>query len=563
MTALTATVLTLLLQTATAATPVQPAASSTLVMPFSADEGTKLYWLGEGSAILLSDLLERYGAAALPRHERLRAFEHLQLPPLVVLSHATTIKIGQFVGATDVVVGSFNVSGDVLTVRARTIQLAAGRMTSEVIERGPLTDLFGIFDRTARRLRGAATAAPPPAPGTVLSSHYAFELYVKGLIATSLATQQTFLEQAAKAAPADDRVKLALWQVHTDAGSHDRALTVAAAVPPASLESRSARYLVARSQLELKRYDEAFNTLKALQSEVRSADVLNAMGVVQLRRGGAPQGGRAVYFFSQASQVDPGDADVFFNLGYGYWLDKDPPAAMYWLREAVRRDPADGEAHLVLAAALQQTGAATEAARERELAERLASRRIDSAASADPVPRGLERLSDHLDRSTRRLDTLLTSAGQRDQNELALFHLDNGRRAFERESDREAEQELRRALYLSPYLGEAQLLLGRVQLRNGRISEAIQAFKIALWSEETARGHVGLAEAYAAAHNLAAAKEELDRALRIDPNSAEAKLLRAKIFPEFPGSQRRGRSSGGDLRLARSSRAPDVNRRQP
>ena len=34
---------------------------------------------------------------------------------------------------------------------------------------------------------------------------------------------------------------------------------------------------------------------------------------------------------------------------------------MYWLREAVRRDPADGDAHFVLAAALQQTGATAEA----------------------------------------------------------------------------------------------------------------------------------------------------------------------------------------------------------
>jgi tetratricopeptide (TPR) repeat protein len=526
----TTTLVALLLQSVAGSKAVQPPASSTLVMPFeSADEGSKLYWLGEGSAVLLSDLLERYGAALVPRHERLQAFEQLQLPPSAALSHATTIKIGQFVGATEVVIGSFSMSGDVLTVRVRAIQPALGRITSDVSERGPLTDLFGIFDRAARRLRGATAAAPPPPPGTVLSSHYAFELYVKGLIAASPATQQGFLEQAAKSAPADDRVKLALWQVYSDAGRHERALDVAATVPASSLQSHSARYLVARSQLELKRYDEAFNTLKALQSVVRSADVLNAIGVVQLRRGATAPSGRAVYFFSQASQLDPSDGDLFFNLGYGYWIDKDPPAAMYWMREAVRRNPTDGEAHLVLAAALQQTGAATEAARERELAERLGA--TFSRASADAVPRGLERLADHLDRSTRRLDSVLTSAGQRDQIELALFHLDNGRRAFEREADREAEQELRRALYLSPYLSEAQLLLGRVQLRNGRTSEAIQAFKIALWSEDTAKGHAALAEAYATAHNMAAAKEELDRALKIDPHSPEAKLLRAKIFP--------------------------------
>jgi Tfp pilus assembly protein PilF len=98
-----------------------------------------------------------------------------------------------------------------------------------------------------------------------------------------------------------------------------------------------------------------------------------------------------------------------------------------------------------------------------------------------------------------------------------------------RELDRQAEQELRRALYLSPYLAEAHLLLGRVYLRTGRSAEAVQAFKIALWSEDSVAGHVALAEAYLATQNLSAAKDEVARALALDPMSAEAKALRAKI----------------------------------
>jgi tetratricopeptide (TPR) repeat protein len=506
------------------------APNETLVMPFEDPVNTaKLLWLGEGSAVLLADFLERYGGTAISRDDRVRAFERLQLPPAPVLSHATTIKIGQIVGAAEIVVGSYQFAGDQLTVRVRSIRLGPGSMTPEVVERGPLSDLFGIYDRAARRLRGVTAIAPPPPPGTVLASHNAFELYVKGLIAAAPTAQQTFLQQAAKAAPSDDRVKLALWQVHTDSGDYQQALTAAAGVSSSSLHSRAARYLVARSQLDLKRYDDAFNTLRALQAEARSAEVLNAMGVVQLRRGGTPQSGRATYYFSQASQVDPSDADYFFNLGYAYVIDRDPPAAVYWLREAVRRQPADGDAHLVLAAALQQTGAATEAARERELAERLTS--TEARAASDGVPRDLERLKDYRERAAPRVDAAIATADQRDQNELAAFHLGSARRAFDRDSDREAEQDLRRALYLSPYLADAHLLLGRILLRNGRSAEAIQAFKIALWSEESVRGHLALAEAYLAVQNQAAARDEIDRALKLDPASAEARSLRAKISP--------------------------------
>ena len=500
----------------------------TLVMPFDNPQADpKSFWLGEGSAVLLSEFLERYGAITVPREERLSAFDRLQLPPAAALSHATVIKVGQFVGASDVAVGTYELAGDHLTVRARLIRLDAGRLTPEVIERGPFADLLGIYDRTARRLRGAPAPAPPPPPATLLTSPRAVELYVKGLVADALPTQRTFLEQASKAAPADDRIKLALWQVHSEAGDHLLALGAASSVTAMSLHSRAARYLAARSLIDLKRYDEAFTILKTLQSEGRSAEVLNAIGIVQLRRGSTPQTGTAAYYFTQASQTDPSDADYFFNLGYAHWLDQDPPAAMYWLREAVRRAPEDGDAHLVLGAALQQTGATAEAARERELARRLSARAIP--ATGDAVPRGLERLKDYLERASPTVDAIITSTGQRDQAELALFHLDAGRRAFTREADREAERELRRALYLSPYLAEAHLLLGRIHLRTRRTAEAIQAFKIALWSDETAAAHVALAEAYLQDKNVPAAKDEVDRALALDPDSTEARALRERL----------------------------------
>jgi len=508
----------------------QPVVNHTLVIPFDNPQSEpRLAWLGEGSSILLSEYLERHGATTVPREERLSAFERLQLPPAAALSHATVIKVGQFVGAADLVVGTYDLAGEHLTVRVRLIRLDMGRLTPEVIERGLLTDVFDIYERIARRLRGTIAESPPPVPGTLLTSPQAFELFVKGLVAESPKMQRAFLEQAGKAAPADDRIKLSLWDVHSASGDHLAALDAVNSVPSSSLQSRAARYLVALSQMHVKRYEDAYNTLTTLHSEVPSAEVLNAIGVVQLRRGALAASGRAVFFFNQASQTDPADQDYFFNLGYGYWLDKDPPAAVYWLREAVRRDPADGDAHFVLGAALQQTGATAEAARERELAGRLSASYEGAAAVADAVPRGLERLKSYLERPGARVDSTIASTGQRDQAELAVFHLEAARRAFGREADREAEQELRRALYLAPYSSEAHLLVGRVHLRGGRPAEAVQALKIALWSEETVAGHLALAEAYLAMQDIAGAKDEVARALALDPSSVEARALRGKI----------------------------------
>jgi tetratricopeptide (TPR) repeat protein len=198
----------------------------------------------------------------------------------------------------------------------------------------------------------------------------------------------------------------------------------------------------------------------------------------------------------------------------------------------VRRDPADGDAHFVLGVALQHTGATAEAARERELASRLSSKYAaweKSAAGGDPVPRGLERLHEQLSSSRGIVDSLITTAGQRDQEKLAAFHLEAGRRAYDREADREAMQELRRALYLSPYLAEAHLLLGRLYLRGGRPTEAVEALKIALWSEETVAAHVSLAEALMQVEDQAAARAQIERALALDPKSPDALALKAKL----------------------------------
>jgi tetratricopeptide (TPR) repeat protein len=272
--------------------------------------------------------------------------------------------------------------------------------------------------------------------------------------------------------------------------------------------------------------------LRAMQAELPSAIVTNAIGVVELRRATTHQPGRATYFFSQASELDPTDGNLFFNLGYAYWLDRDAKAAIYWLREAVRRDPTDGDAHFILSVALHQTGATTEATRERELAERLSSKYKgweSKAISGDPVPRGLERLVEELVPSRSRVDSVITEAGQRDQQKLAAFHLDAGRRAFEREADREAIQELRRALYISPYLAEAHLLLGRLYLRGGRAADAVEELKIALWSEVTVPAHLALAEALLQTQDHAAARAEVERALALDPTSAEALALKAKL----------------------------------
>jgi predicted Zn-dependent protease len=501
-----------------------PSASRVLVMPFeTTTRGPRSYWLGEASSVILTDSLLGLGLPVMRRDERLHSFELLRVPVVTGLSQATIIRVGQVVGASQVIVGSFSLNADTLTVRARPIQLNSGAAGPEIIESGPLVTIFDIYDRLAVRLVPGAsvTGLPPQGSHPPLA---AFEQFIKGLIAETPAARLTFLNEAIRQAPSLQRARLAAWEVHNDLASHEAALVTVRAVPTEHRLSRQARFLASVSLLELKRYDEAFDELTRLNAEESDATLLNNLGVVQLRRPVGSAGPRAVSYFNEAASLD--GVDSFFNLGYAYWLDGDASAAVWWLREAVRRDPADHEAHFVLGVALSAVGSSAEAARERDLAKRLSSvyEEWEANSPVSPVPHDLERLRMDLGMPDGlRVENVITEAGQRDQRQLAAFHLEAARRAYESERDAQAISELQRAVYLSPYDHEAHLLLGRVYLRGGRLPDAIDALKISIWSNDGTDARVVLAEAYEKAGMPTEALTELQTVLTQDPSHADAK----------------------------------------
>ena len=459
-----------------------------LVVPFeNVTEEPRIYWLSEASAMLLTDDLATLGASSIRREDRLRAFERMRVPPIASLSHATVIRLGQVVGAAYVVVGRFEVDGDDLIVRVRTIRLDTGRLSAELTEKSPLTEMLSVYSRLARRIvPGSAVQIDQPARQPVLA---AFEQYVKGLVAEAPDTKVAFLTQALRLSPNFHRAQVALWEVHTDQGNHQDALDAVRQVPDGDPLTRQARFRGAVSMLHLGQLQASFAEFNSLNTAQRDAALLNNIGVVQLRRPAGAPGGKAVGFFGEAVGVDGADADLFFNAGYASWLDGNAQSAIEWLREAVRRNPADDAAHYVLGVALQASGNLVEAAREKELARRLSSAYAEWEAkrpSGNAVPRGLERVKLDVDMpASLRLEAALGAAGQRDQRAIATFHLDNGRRLFQEGHDEEAIAELRRTIFLQPYESEAHLLLGRIYMRTGRQQDAIDALTIAAWSDSS------------------------------------------------------------------------------
>jgi tetratricopeptide (TPR) repeat protein len=185
-----------------------------------------------------------------------------------------------------------------------------------------------------------------------------------------------------------------------------------------------------------------------------------------------------VSYFGEGIMLDGSDPDLFFNLGYAFWLDRDMPGAVHWLREAVRRNPADDEAHYVLGVALQASGSAAEAAREKELARQLSSTHAEWEAKQPGVntaPRGLERL-----KLTSTPDACASmrpsSPPNMDQRAVAAFH--RPRRACSRPSAMKKPSPNCAALYSSRPTSQAHFLW-RIICAPAVLQDAIDALTIA------------------------------------------------------------------------------------
>jgi tetratricopeptide (TPR) repeat protein len=512
--------------------------SRVLVMPFvvevepAAPQGAgAALWLGEAAAILLGEHLSAQGVGTLSRDQRVSAFDEINLPMSSVLTRATTLRVAELIGATEVVFGEIAL-GQQLSARARIVRLGTGHELAEVQDEGPLDEIFGVFSRVAAdvaaqtgRLRTAGPAPSAPMPLEV------FENYVKGLVAATPAAQQRFLESATRVLPSDPRILMALWGVYSAQAQHEKALASANAVPAQVPLGRTARFAVALSLIELRRFDGAYQILTTLHGNGRDAALSNALGVVQLRRPPGTGGSAPTVYFRRAVDEEAENTDYLFNLGYAHARAGNQAEALTWLREMVRLDAASGDAHLVMSAVLASANRVPEAARELELALLLsATVPPGQQRPAATVPEGLERLpaSPQLGAGPP-ISVAIANPAQRDQRETAAFHLANGKTLIAADRDREAANELRRAIYLAPYDHEPHLLLGQLYQRAGQLPQAIDELTVAIWCQETAAARLALARALIDSGETEAARREIARARVLAPNSTEATELLERI----------------------------------
>ena len=193
------------------------------------------------------------------------------------------------------------------------------------------------------------------------------------------------------------------------------------------------------SLVQLRRYDEAYSSLKVLASVTPSAVVSNLMGIVQLRRRPARRrGGPLLLPPGRGAGRRPTPITVSISATPTGWTRMRPPPPTGCVKRS---------------GAIPRTGMRTSCSpprsrrrrrsggRSRARAGPAALRTLGSGQPPESVPRGLERVKDRLSVSGQRMDSVLQEGVQRDQRETSAFHLEAARRAFEAGRDPETIRE--------------------------------------------------------------------------------------------------------------------------
>lgn len=260
--------------------------------------------------------------------------------------------------------------------------------------------------------------------------------------------------------------------------------------------------------------DKAENAFRTLAARLPLTEVLNNLGVVAARRGEKSVRG----YFEKTVQTDPNEPDYRFNLAVTLVREGDTQGATRELRELLTIH-SDAEAKTFLDAI---------------------------ASGTQPARMPLERIKRNYDESTFRQIALeienMNEArlAKSDPASHAAFHVLHGQELLQSGLPVEAEKEFREAVVLDPGSAGAHAGLAAVLENDQDITGARNEARMSLKLQPSAEAYLVMARLDLAENKSAAATQNIDHALGLDPANAAAIALKRDIAS---GTARKAQSS--------------------
>ena len=343
-------------------------ADTVLVLSFfNHAKSANLDWVGESIAQSVRDGLASEGVLVLERADRLEAYRRLSLRPGAELTHASILKIGESLDASQVIYGYFELlppeagnaqSKGSLRITARILDVKHTRQGPAYSELGALEDLGSLAvhlgwqtlqflnPKSAPNERAFMSARPPVRLDAV-------ESYVRGLLSTSPEQRHRYFTQAARLDEHYSQPCFQLGKTFWEKKDYKVAagwLERVARSDPRYLEAQFFLGLSRFANGDFKGAEESFQLVSAA---IPLNEVYNDLGVVQAQRQDYTA---AAASFRKALEGDDADPDYHYNLGAALWHAGQYTAAAESLRAVLARNAADNDATTLLGRALKGEG---------------------------------------------------------------------------------------------------------------------------------------------------------------------------------------------------------------
>jgi tetratricopeptide (TPR) repeat protein len=518
-----------------------------VVLPFENTSGKQEYhWLGEGLAVGLSDWLSIQGVQVITPEDRRAIYTLLSFSETAILSRASAIRIAQEISADVLLVGTYKVTGpagrEQITLSVQSIDVSAGRLAQNPFEAGaPLAELIELQGLLAWDIlvsqKVLLTVSRNQFVSRLRGIHpRTFELYTKAILTPELSTKAELLRLALKQqeqAKSDTRFFPAVYELGKVYFLQE---DFAAAVPwltqikPGGLYYQDAQFYLGLCYSALGELDKAVSVYTELSRVMPTAGVFNNLAVSEIKR---RQLAQAIDYLTIALATDDSQPDLWFNAGYAYWLNSDYEMAATKLREALNRRVKEGEAHYLLAKSYEVLGRSQSAKVALEEAKKY-SPTVAQWERTGQLPM-LARVVKRLDRlAWLRSPDLPTSHGSGNGPSAPSGWLNRLLVAAERltiqKKDREALTLLEVVLRHAPDSARAHFLKARIHEEKKDYASAIAEFRAAtFWDPSWVAAYVRLANVYATIGDTERAREQVRKALALEPSQEEALALQDRL----------------------------------
>ncbi len=569
-----------------AAGQIPAAADVVMVISFENTSNRPEYnWVGESFANSVAELLNRPGLIVVSGDERALAYERLRLPPTVIPSRATAIKLAREAKATMIVIGTYSVtppqenSGSssntkpekdkssaeaYVQVTARVIKVNEGRTLGENLDGtwatrqfdfgGPLTTLQNIQGRVAYEILYRRDKALPFSQNQLVQEatkipQRAFESYVKGVqLSERDPKRANYLKNAmrfyadANGGANYPQATFELGRFYMTEGKWKEATEYFTKLQKKDPHYVEAAFYAGLGYAKLGELGRALASLVPLSADLPLIGVYNNAGAVAVqaaREEKKPEErarllAQGTSFLARAAGSALDDSMVHFNYAYALFMAGKYEEVAEHLRPVITADPRDGQAYFLFAKALEKIGKAEAATAADDQARRYlqAYAKWQTEWQKSQTVSGLSlRMRDVLNRDdVSDLMRKRALAANADAGPPAQDLLAKARDLYQAGRDDEALPELHRVVMIEPTNAAAYMLSGRINQRRGDQEAAIAALKTAIfWDPKLIDAHILLGRIFLERGDRGEATKYAISAMTIDPNNQEAIALQRQV----------------------------------